>query len=162
MPDIRSLKQNNEKRLDVSTFFGPGAYITMKRLPRTIKKRLAVLNMDGALIKVAKKIMETNDLNDVESMDPAKLGKIYLDLPAEDKIEAQKIADELELIYLIQGIDPLKHNLTEDEKPIELTLDFWEQFERAALFVVASVKEFNSGAGEDMSLGEIPPPSLIM
>ena len=101
MPDIKSLKQSNERQLDLSTFFGQGAYITIKKLPRTVKKRLAVLNMDSALVKVAKKIMETGKMQDIEKMDPAELGKIYLDLPSEDKAEAQSIADELELIYLV-------------------------------------------------------------
>jgi hypothetical protein len=159
MPDIKVLLDKSEKKLDLSTFFGDGAYITIKRLPRTLRKKLQILQMDSALLKVARKLVDGNDLASIAQVSAEKLGQLFIDLPQEEKDIAQRVADEQEIIYLEHGVDQVKHNLTMDGKPFELSVDFWESFEQVALFVIQSIKDFN---GEAQSLGEPIENRLIM
>lgn len=161
MPDISDLRSSLTKKIDMSEYFGKDAYVMIKKLKKSSKKRIQLLSVDSTLSKIALNIVKDKGFDPKEKMDYVEIGKMYMELPADQRLEAENVAEKIENIYLIEGIDEVDHNLTENDKPLVLDVDFWEMFPEAAAFVIAKIKELNTSL-TDYSLGESKESSLIM
>lgn len=150
MPDLTSLQLSLSKRVDMSKFFGPEAYVTIKRLSKKSKKIIASLALDVGIMKIAAEMAKNGK---VKELSPEELGRKYLELPQEDRLESERTLELVESIYLEQGIDTDNHNLTSNGKKISLSVEFWEYFPEATKFIFDKIKEFNKAA-IDYSLGE--------
>lgn len=144
MPVINT--SNAGKRIDMSSFFGDGAYIQIKKMSKTIKRKIQLLSFDGAMTKVTKKMIEESEATGktIEEITSVELGKYFLDLTTEEREKAGEISAMIEELLLIEGVDPLNHNLT-NEHGIIITLgvDFWEYFPEPAAFIMNEVKDYN-------------------
>lgn len=123
MPDIKVLKSSEGKRIDLSDFY-EDAWLTVKRIPYTIKKQIEKLYIKTPIVQAGKKIAEKQKAGeDIDNID-------YLDMLNEiDDEQYDKFADnqtQIDRLYIKFGLDPFKHNFTEDGKQIEINDDFVE------------------------------------
>lgn len=149
MPDITSRMSGRTKKLDVSQFFGESAYITLIQLKRTERKRIQLLSMSTAVASISRKMAESGG---PDNFDPISVGRMFLELPEDERNKAAEVSGEIEKIIIESGVHQTNHNLLDNEgKPYPLNIDFWENFPEACQFVIEQSKKFNE---DGLPLGE--------
>lgn len=144
MPDISKLINSRGKRIDASAHFGEGAFITLVPLKKAEKKRIQLLSMSSAMVTITKKIMDSQDID--KTIDNQEIGRLFLEMTEDEREAAARVTNEIESIYLENGVHKTDHNLLKDDGThYELDTDFWEYFPEASQWVIESCKVYNSG-----------------
>jgi Glu-tRNA(Gln) amidotransferase subunit E-like FAD-binding protein len=158
------LLERNEKRIYISKYFGiedeQKEYITIKKLDRSIKKKIQLLSINtisgktghNIIKQLKKKGLSIEDLDKIKQTD-------QLDLMLEfdfNKSQADSMTDmtiELEKMILEAGVDPLKHTIENSKgEKLKLNYEFWNKIGNDDLieFILNAIKDFSQG----FSLGE--------
>lgn len=167
MAKLANIKAKSEKRLDITDYVKDIAespeeknFITIKKLTNIDKKKIDVMSVNtfegkkqSELLKEFVKRGFTQDK--LEKMTPQEKLAIWVDLDMEgiDISKASECANDQERLYLECGVDEFNHSfIGEDNKPIELTFDFWNNYasEKLIKYVIDEIKYFS----KSYSLGE--------
>ena len=135
-------------------------YITIKKIPYSIKQKMKFVSMNtmsGETGKHIFKLMKQKkyDTNKLESMTDIEKAQFMLDMGLSTK-DSERMTDmTIEMVKLIldYGVDKTKHSFVDqDDKPITLDYNFWNCIgnEKLIDYIVMKIKSFSNG----FSLGE--------
>ena len=173
MAKISQIIEKNEKKLYITRFLPESIiekdengeikdieYITIKKIPYSIKRKIDFLSMGSLSGEMGKEIfkkLKEKGLNysDMQKMSEVEQAELILNmkLTNESAENMNKMTVELAQIILSNGVDKNKHTFFDDKgNPIELNYDFWETIGNEDLikYVIKEIKSFSKG----FSLGE--------
>ena len=150
MPNIGTITARKRKKLDLAEYFNEEAWIYIKIIPRTVKKRMEMLSLDAMTSKLAMKINEgiqNGDIAEDDNIDSTKMAVIIGNLNPEDKKQIEDATRELETLTLESGVDEKEHNFVDEKSnPVLLTPEVWDTMPiEVTNYVIAQVNDFNTG-----------------
>jgi hypothetical protein len=173
MANIKNINNLSEKKLILNDFLpveilevipkeeeGPvkykEEYIYIKKLPRTIQKKIQILSSESIKGEKGKNFIKKlkasgytlNDLKKVNS-DNALEFLEKVDLDEVDLNELNYTSTEAEKLILNNGINKTKHTFKDEhENSIELNYDFWEHSlndEALIIYIINEIKKLSKG-----------------
>lgn len=163
---ISKILEGNEKKVYIDAYLPDGEvgedgklkeveFVTIKKLPFLVKKKILFLSMNSMSGKTTKHIFQAmkkqglkpdnmQELTDDQKYD------LMLDMQIEPNAaaEMEKMTVEITKSILEHGIKESGHTLFgEDDKPIVINYDFWIEYGNTELvdFLVSEIKDFSSG-----------------
>jgi hypothetical protein len=155
---LSKILERSEKKINVGCFFGEEdekEYITIKKLPYNIKKKLQFLamnTMSGQTSKMILKEMKKRGLKaaDIDNLSEEEQIEIMMELKV-DQGASESIANmtlETTKYTIDYGVDPKKHTLyDENDNLVELNYDLISRLGNTYLieYLVKEIKNFSEG-----------------
>jgi len=162
MAKIGTILDSNEKKIVITQFIpvecreeGVEDYVTIKKLPYTIKKKIETMSMNSIsgqtgkelfkyLKKTGKKPSDLASIDPMESMDIMSSIKIS----DEEAVSLSKTTTEIMRNTINYGVDPAKHSFRDmNDKPIVLDYDALDQIGNTSLIdcLVGLINEHSAG-----------------
>lgn len=162
---INSIIEKNEKRINIGMYIqdelkekdsegnNKEDYVTIKKIPYTVKKKIEFLSMNslsGHAGKAMFKYMKTKGISNLDGLSNSEKAEIMMDmkLSNDDMNEISKMTNETVKNYIDNGIDSLKHSFVdENDKPIDLNYSIIEKLGNDKLidYLVNEIKNYSDG-----------------
>lgn len=165
MPKLLNIINSGEKRLDITEYCkdfleneDEKAYITIRKMPYSLKRKVHLLTMESLAGKAGKqylkKLKEMGlSISDLEKLEGEKAldFMISLDIDLKEQQEISNFGDDVQRLILTNCILPDKHNFIDNNNELIQINDynFWEKLgdERLIKFVISEIKTFSESFG---------------
>jgi hypothetical protein len=137
------------KKIDLTQFFDEETYIHIKKVDRLTKQKIVYYEFGGTEISMSDNLNQLIKDGKLKENKKLKHYQAVNLLDAEEKERAIENDAKAVDLYLVNGVDPKKHNFYDaNEKPIELNLLFWANMAKKmpgmVSYVVSEIREYNN------------------